>query len=79
MCESVSTSPPEVISKTVKTASMASAQNKQEKPLAKIIQVWNLQPETVYCRCDSEDELKERPISFCGQPPVIESPQINGE
>lgn len=39
MCESVSTSPPEVISRTVKTASMASAQNKQEKPLAKIIQV----------------------------------------
>lgn len=36
VCESVSTSPPEVVSKRVKTASIASSQNIQ-KPLAKII------------------------------------------
>ncbi|XP_017651738.2 BRCA1-associated RING domain protein 1 isoform X1 [Nannospalax galili] len=74
----VSLTPPDVVSKRAKVAS-TSVKKQQKKTLAEINQEWNLGPEQEGSEPDSKQEFKERLVSFCSQPSVIESPQINSE
>nr|XP_045003991.1 BRCA1-associated RING domain protein 1 isoform X2 [Jaculus jaculus] len=77
--EFVSTSPPTTVSKSAKKASATSARKQKKKTLSKINQEWNLLSDKEDSECDSEEEPKERLVSFCSQPSVATSPQGNGD
>ncbi|XP_047403444.1 BRCA1-associated RING domain protein 1 isoform X1 [Sciurus carolinensis] len=79
MYEFVSSSPPVVVPKRAKKASATSAKKQKKKTLAEINQQWNLESEKEAGELDSKEEFKEKLVSFCSQPSVITSPQINGE
>lgn len=79
MYEFVSTSPPVDVSERAKKASTKSGKKKKKKTLAEINQKWNLQAEKEDGKLDSEEEFKEKLVSFCSQPSVIASPQINAK
>ncbi|KAL4667330.1 hypothetical protein H8959_006019 [Pygathrix nigripes] len=77
--EFVSTSPPADVSERAKKASARSRKKQKKKTLAEINQKWNLEAEKEDGEFDSKEESKQKLISFCSQPSVISSPQINGE
>ncbi|XP_059871534.1 BRCA1-associated RING domain protein 1 [Delphinus delphis] len=79
MYEFVSTSPPVDVSERAKKTSTKSGKKKKKKTLAEINQKWNLQAEKEDGKPDSEEEFKEKLVSFCSQPSVIASPQINAK
>lgn len=81
MYEFVSASPPVDVSERAKKASTKSGKKKKKKTLAEINQKWNLQKkaEKEDGKLDSEEEFKEKPASFCSQPSVTASPQINAK
>ncbi|XP_055967791.1 BRCA1-associated RING domain protein 1 [Sorex fumeus] len=76
MYEFVSATPPTVPEKPKRTATR-SGRKKKKKTLAEINQKWNLAAGSEGVERDSE-EVKGRLVSFCSQPSVIASPQING-
>nr|XP_021522646.1 LOW QUALITY PROTEIN: BRCA1-associated RING domain protein 1 [Aotus nancymaae] len=77
--EFVSTTPPADVSEKAKKPSARSLKKQKKKTLAEINQKWNLQAEKEYGKFDSKEELKQKLVSFCSQPSVITSPEINGE
>nr|KAF6493727.1 BRCA1 associated RING domain 1 [Rousettus aegyptiacus] len=79
MYEYVSTSPPEDASARGKKASTRSRKKHKKKTLAQVNQEWNLDADKKDGELDSKEEFKEKLVSFCSQPSVIASPQINGE
>ncbi|XP_020007370.1 BRCA1-associated RING domain protein 1 isoform X2 [Castor canadensis] len=79
MYEFVSTSPPAVASKKPKKASKTPANKAKKRSLDEINQEWNLDTEKNVGELDFKEECKEKLVSFCSQPSVIASPQINGE
>nr|XP_003925622.1 BRCA1-associated RING domain protein 1 isoform X2 [Saimiri boliviensis boliviensis] len=76
MYEFVSTTPPADVSEKAKKPS---ARSLKKKTLAEINQKWNLQAEKEDGKFDSKEESKQKLVSFCSQPSVITSPEINGE
>ncbi|KAK2108529.1 BRCA1-associated RING domain protein 1 [Saguinus oedipus] len=79
MYEFVSTTPPADVSEKAKTASARSLKKQKKKALAEINQKWNLQAEKEDGKFDTKEESKQKLVSFCSQPSVITSPEINGE
>ncbi|XP_008997678.3 BRCA1-associated RING domain protein 1 isoform X1 [Callithrix jacchus] len=79
MYEFVSTTPPADVSEKAKTASARSLKKQKKKTLAEINQKWNLQAVKEDGKFDTKEESKQKLISFCSQPSVITSPEINGE
>ncbi|KAI4037968.1 BRCA1 associated RING domain 1 [Homo sapiens] len=77
--EFVSPSPPADVSERAKKASARSGKKQKKKTLAEINQKWNLEAEKEDGEFDSKEESKQKLVSFCSQPSVISSPQINGE
>ncbi|KAM6152262.1 BRCA1-associated RING domain protein 1 [Erethizon dorsatum] len=77
--EFVSATPPTVVSKSAKKASTTSAKKQKKKTLAEINQEWNLDTEKEGDELDPKEEFKEKQVSFCSQPAIIGSPQVNGE
>uniref|UniRef100_A0A2K5JE72 BRCA1-associated RING domain protein 1 n=2 Tax=Colobus angolensis palliatus TaxID=336983 RepID=A0A2K5JE72_COLAP len=77
--EFVSTTPPADVSERAKKASARSRKKQKKKTLAEINQKWNLEAEKEDGEFDSKEESKQKLVSFCSQPSVISSPQINGE
>uniref|UniRef100_A0A2K6NUR7 BRCA1-associated RING domain protein 1 n=1 Tax=Rhinopithecus roxellana TaxID=61622 RepID=A0A2K6NUR7_RHIRO len=77
--EFVSTSPPADVSERAKKASARSRKKQKKKTLAEINQKWNLEAEKEDGEFDSKEESKQKLVSFCSQPSIISSPQINGE
>ncbi|KAL4680297.1 hypothetical protein H8957_007188 [Semnopithecus entellus] len=77
--EFVSTSPPADVSERAKKASPRSRKKQKKKTLAEINQKWNLEAEKEDGEFDSKEESKQKLVSFCSQPSIISSPQINGE
>uniref|UniRef100_A0A8C9IPB3 BRCA1-associated RING domain protein 1 n=1 Tax=Piliocolobus tephrosceles TaxID=591936 RepID=A0A8C9IPB3_9PRIM len=77
--EFVSTSPPADVSERAKKASARSRKKQKKKTLAEINQKWNLEAEKEDGEFDSKEESKQKLVSFCSQPSVISSPQMNGE
>uniref|UniRef100_A0A8D1IEA1 BRCA1-associated RING domain protein 1 n=1 Tax=Sus scrofa TaxID=9823 RepID=A0A8D1IEA1_PIG len=77
--EFVSTSPPVDVSERAKKASTRCRKKQKKKTLAEINQKWNLEAEKEDGKLDSKEEFKEKLVSFCSQPSVIASPQMNGE
>ncbi|XP_023565857.1 BRCA1-associated RING domain protein 1 isoform X2 [Octodon degus] len=75
----VSATPPTVVSKSTIKASKTSAKKRKKKTLAEINQEWNLVTEREGDELDPKDEFKEKQVSFCSQPAIIGSPQVNGE
>ncbi|KAI5152627.1 Brca1-Associated Ring Domain Protein 1 [Manis pentadactyla] len=76
--EFISTSPPADVSKRAKK-STRSRKKQKKKTLAEINQKWNVEAERKDGELDSKEELKEKLVSFCSQPSVIATSQINGE
>ncbi|XP_068399888.1 BRCA1-associated RING domain protein 1 isoform X1 [Eschrichtius robustus] len=79
MYEFVSTSPPVDVSERAKKASTKSGKKQRKKTLAEINQKWNLEADKEDGKLDSKEEFKEKLVSFCSQPSIIASPQINGK
>ncbi|XP_064142775.1 BRCA1-associated RING domain protein 1 isoform X1 [Loxodonta africana] len=79
MYEFVSASPPVDLSEKAKKASRKSEKKQKKKTLAEINQKWNLETEKEGGEPASKEEFKEKLVSFCSQPSVIASPQLNGE
>ncbi|XP_054945890.1 BRCA1-associated RING domain protein 1 isoform X3 [Physeter macrocephalus] len=79
MYEFVSTSPPVDVSERSKKASTKSGKKQKKKTLTEINQKWNLEAEKEDGKLDSKEEFEEKLVSFCSQPSVIASPQINGK
>ncbi|XP_032134203.1 BRCA1-associated RING domain protein 1 isoform X3 [Sapajus apella] len=79
MYEFVSTTPPADVSEKAKKPSARSLKKQKKKTLAEINQKWNLQAEKEDGKFDSKEESKQKLVSFCSQPSVITSPEINGE
>ncbi|XP_010614332.1 BRCA1-associated RING domain protein 1 [Fukomys damarensis] len=79
MYEFVSSTPPMVVPKSAKKASTTSAKKPKKKTLAEINQEWTLNAEKESDELDLKDEFKEKQVSFCSQPAIIGSPQVNGE
>uniref|UniRef100_A0A8C3W9S6 BRCA1-associated RING domain protein 1 n=1 Tax=Catagonus wagneri TaxID=51154 RepID=A0A8C3W9S6_9CETA len=79
MYEFVSASPPVDVSEKAKKASTRCRKKQKKKTLAEINQKWNLEAEKEEGKLDSKEEFKEKLVSFCSQPSIIASPQINGE
>nr|XP_058908770.1 BRCA1-associated RING domain protein 1 isoform X3 [Kogia breviceps] len=79
MYEFVSTSPPVDVSERSKKASTKSGKKQKKKTMTEINQKWNLEAEKEDGKLDSKEEFKEKLVSFCSQPSVIASPQINGK
>ncbi|XP_057603237.1 BRCA1-associated RING domain protein 1 isoform X2 [Hippopotamus amphibius kiboko] len=77
--EFVSTSPPVDSSERAKKASRKSGKKQKKKTLAEINQQWKLEAEKEVGELDSKEEFKEKLVSFCSQPSIIASPQVNGE
>ncbi|XP_017390471.1 BRCA1-associated RING domain protein 1 isoform X1 [Cebus imitator] len=77
--EFVSTTPPADVSEKAKKPSARSLKKQKKKTLAEINQKWNLQAEKEDGKFDSKEESKQKLVSFCSQPSVITSPEINGE
>ncbi|XP_005396973.1 PREDICTED: BRCA1-associated RING domain protein 1 [Chinchilla lanigera] len=77
--EFVSATPPTVVSKSPVKASTASAKKQKKKTLAEINQEWNLDTKKEGGELDPKEEFKEKQVSFCSQPSIIGSPQVNGE
>ena len=67
ICDFLSTSHPEVVSKRFKTAPRISAKRKQKKYLAKIIQEWNLGPDKDDGGFYSKGKFKKELVSLCSQ------------
>ncbi|KAM9249722.1 BRCA1-associated RING domain protein 1 [Dugong dugon] len=78
MYEFVSASPPVDLSEKAKKTSTKSRKKQKKKTLAKINQKWSLETENDD-EPDSKEEFKEKLVSFCSQPSVIASSQLNGE
>ncbi|KAL2775044.1 BRCA1-associated RING domain protein 1 isoform 1 [Daubentonia madagascariensis] len=79
MYEFVSTSPPVDVSERAKKTSKRSGKKQKKKTLPEINLKWNLEAEKEDGDLDSKEEYKEKLVSFCSQPSVITSPQIDGE
>ncbi|XP_046498749.1 BRCA1-associated RING domain protein 1 [Equus quagga] len=79
MYEYVSPSPTGGVSERAKKASTRSRKKQKKKTLAEINQEWNLEAEKEDGELDPKQECKEKLVSFCSQPSIIASPQINGE
>ncbi|XP_037706057.1 BRCA1-associated RING domain protein 1 isoform X2 [Choloepus didactylus] len=77
--EFVSTSPPADSSERVQKASTRSRKKQKKKTLAEINQEWDLEKEKEDSEHDSKGEFKEKLVSFCSQPSVIASPEVNSE
>ncbi|XP_058388933.1 BRCA1-associated RING domain protein 1 isoform X2 [Diceros bicornis minor] len=77
--EYVSPSPTGDGSETAKKAPTRSRKKQKKKTLAEINQKWSLEVEKEDSELDSKEECKEKLVSFCSQPSIIASPQINGE
>nr|XP_013013234.1 BRCA1-associated RING domain protein 1 isoform X2 [Cavia porcellus] len=77
--EFTSATPPTVVSKKTKKASRTCAKKQKKKTLAEINEEWNLDAEKEGNELDPKEEVKEKQVSFCSQPAIIGSPQVNGE
>ncbi|KAK2490584.1 hypothetical protein MC885_007922 [Smutsia gigantea] len=73
-----STSPPADVSESAKKSTTRSRKKQKKKTLAEVNQKWNVEAEKDG-ELDSKKEFKEKLVSFCSQPSVIATSQINGE
>ncbi|XP_058156161.1 BRCA1-associated RING domain protein 1 isoform X2 [Dasypus novemcinctus] len=77
--EFISTNPPADFPERAKKTSKRSGKKHKKKTLVKINQKWNLEKKKEDSELDSKGEFREKLVSFCSQPSVITSPQVNNE